>query len=776
MRSLGMCVSILVAGTGWASGAVVVRIPSDFDAFFQASVASREALQTSHEAIILFRDGRETLILRPTYAGPLTRVAWIIPVPSLPGRKDILPASEDFTDRECLDDSVEAVFLDTAPVRHREITPPPTTLLVSPAIAGVMPPIYAAGIVILAKAPGARGPRCFANDPDVFVREVRLTVREEANLGPYTIRVFQPKEATRLVQQLKDDRFLVPEGLSENVAEYGARGWSFVVAMAGPDYAPAEPGPLPVRHLDPLAISFATPRPLYPLKISQPGAPPVMSVDLVILAPAPVRLSVPPGGALFQEDMPVIIERARAGETWQQPPVRRRQARSQPTKVFLDAARREFAEASNYSALICIARAPLRAMTREHGVSERRFVGGVVGGDFLLPAGHYLLARDQKISASDLYVTRFWGLLRREVLDDLVFELQPPPSTAASASKRETSPALFAMRERTEAPPAVTPFRNPWLLAVLPFLLAWLVAGALIRPLQRWFRLREVGETAQGVSWPERRPWLMALLGLLAFTVPGAAAAPMVNPDIGFDMQIAAAILWPFWLVGMVVAPGLLGYATGRRTGPVLGASLGLVVFGAAWGAVVLAAPNFSDFSGPMRHVSWVLPSAALMGAYSLLAGILASAFRRPGQPLRSWPLAAYLGLVAGTLLAGAEASRTQKLPSPTDVANSFPGTVYQITGAIGAFAHDNAAFPLSLKDLTSTGPIEKGLDSSGNPVPLYLPGGRKPYLEKLPIDPLSGRRDTWTYDLTSDLVVDSTAWDWVWVETIHFPPPQANQ
>jgi len=78
---------------------------------------------------------------------------------------------------------------------------------------------------------------------------------------------------------------------------------------------------------------------------------------------------------------------------------------------------------------------------------------------------------------------------------------------------------------------------------------------------------------------------------------------------------------------------------------------------------------------------------------------------------------------------------------------------------ALERFHKACGCYPAALGDLTADTPTE-GVDSSGNPVPIASGIAPSWRLEELPIDPLTGRRDTWTYEPTGSPMVDSGGYE----------------
>jgi hypothetical protein len=82
-----------------------------------------------------------------------------------------------------------------------------------------------------------------------------------------------------------------------------------------------------------------------------------------------------------------------------------------------------------------------------------------------------------------------------------------------------------------------------------------------------------------------------------------------------------------------------------------------------------------------------------------------------------------------------------------------------ELDGALKIFADTHHCYPARLSDLTDPQPAE-GLDVSGNPVAIASPGQGRVVLGRLPVDPLTHRRDSWVYDVLSPGMVDSGGYE----------------
>jgi hypothetical protein len=139
---------------------------------------------------------------------------------------------------------------------------------------------------------------------------------------------------------------------------------------------------------------------------------------------------------------------------------------------------------------------------------------------------------------------------------------------------------------------------------------------------------------------------------------------------------------------------------------------------------------------------------AAAAAGFAVLAGLALPSFRpRLRAVLAGWAVA--VPVIAALSLA------VFAVPVPTE--QDYVQRRGQLLAALEACRRDTRVLPARLSDLTATQAPATGVDGAGNAVPL-LGAWRGPYLPQLPVDPLTGRRDTWRYEPTGDLLVDA-AW-----------------
>jgi hypothetical protein len=84
----------------------------------------------------------------------------------------------------------------------------------------------------------------------------------------------------------------------------------------------------------------------------------------------------------------------------------------------------------------------------------------------------------------------------------------------------------------------------------------------------------------------------------------------------------------------------------------------------------------------------------------------------------------------------------------------------------LGVFHQANGCYPMELTDLAGIQAPQVGVDSSGNPLSIphtarwHRPLGPGMEVRDLPVDPLTGQRDTWVYEPTGTPMVDSGGYE----------------
>lgn len=187
-----------------------------------------QAKSGGQEAIILYFDNRETLVLRTDYEGELADFSWIIPVPSSITANDVYEP-----------DSIVFSWMDelTAPTFYIHTMKP-----------------YDGCIFFGA---GASGESVSTDRENVEVLETIMTDTYEINV----LSVSQPQD---LLDWFDRNDYAYPTGAEEIFSHYILMGWYFLAVKM----SPSEAGAVVEKSLAPLQIAFEANEPVFPLMIS----------------------------------------------------------------------------------------------------------------------------------------------------------------------------------------------------------------------------------------------------------------------------------------------------------------------------------------------------------------------------------------------------------------------------------------------------------------------------------------------------------------------------
>jgi hypothetical protein len=204
--------------------------------------------EPTQKAILVYEAGREDLILQVKYEGPVDEFGWLIPVPNLPTVQK---------------GSMKCFYeLSQYTQRHFE------------------PPVY--------ETRSARQGLDSANkgeqpEPPVKVIEIKT-------VGAYEIAVLSTKDAGALEEWLGTNQFYFPADKTDVLDGYVKQQWYFVAVKIN---LKTGLGPLSTLQklaggeLNPLQISFASDRCVFPLKISSVNRQP-SEVQVYVLSPEPL--------------------------------------------------------------------------------------------------------------------------------------------------------------------------------------------------------------------------------------------------------------------------------------------------------------------------------------------------------------------------------------------------------------------------------------------------------------------------------------------------------
>ena len=793
---------------------IVATVSAD-GSFISPAVTGRASGQDGvssprQKAIIIDAgDGTELLILQPTYRGPASEFAWIVPVPGLPAEDGIFPPSPHF---------IDMAFFVTQP----EIF---TSIAVQRAQTGL----------------SFAGEAAAEGDPGGNPGAVSVHRRLEA--GDYDAALLSATDEYTLQEWLRDEGYAVSHASDEALAHYIGGDWYFVAMKVRPEVAREHQV---LTDVPPIAIRFPTDRLTYPLHISRVSAPERTTLSLVVLAEESVGCeqigwSIPRDGETW---MP--------GWSWGR--IRRQLASGDEPSFVCDAVAHV-----PVSAELETLREGVWAPDRENDprlVGTRMFTV-LAPGDMMdlsftpaaAPPAHPKLHR--RASLRDIFARSPWAVLIAVALFALVVwrtgHLWPNEAVRLAAVIGVplvvwgvapptlviyllALPILLIMTERlgrstdgdsmewmtsggkataagvlflVSLPAGVV---AAWLFDwPLPLLLmtagVFVLGGTVLALLQ--IRDESVHAPASEDAPPEAAPRPSRReLALGAFVAAGWAAvliaagtaepAPAITagdgmlahayfalvsiipaPVVVFAVEIAwMAATWVFlgrhlrdwskrahgYFLQLTVAICILYGAT---------IPLGLSnpgIIGSPWARELGAAT--------VLHLPALILGIALL-CFTVLAPFTTARSKRVSQGFAT--VAALMGLLvfAGSVQFTSEAEAGAASREARTVIGKTSMALARLDEGLTRFADETGAFPMRLEDLTSRTPPAEGLDGSGNRVQIDA-SAEGPWLVAVPIDPLTGRRDTWVYEPTGDPMVASGAYV-IEVEQVTRPREQPN-
>ena len=234
------------------------------------------------QALIHFDGKVETLVIETSFSGQGTNFAWIVPLPAPP---KIEPVSTG------LFRTLQVIFQPEIVLSVRHYWP---ALPIAAMLVGLIALIrresffgltIAAIIFLLMAAifPPSLSKARTAGLSGGASANVQVLSRE--NAGLFETVTIQAKDSSALLEWLNGNGFATPKEIEPAVADYVRRGWVFASAKLR-----CEPGENAIRSTHPLAFSFLTTAPVYPLRLTATGNTPCR-VDLYVFGPR--RASVP---------------------------------------------------------------------------------------------------------------------------------------------------------------------------------------------------------------------------------------------------------------------------------------------------------------------------------------------------------------------------------------------------------------------------------------------------------------------------------------------------
>ncbi|MBM4042259.1 MAG: DUF2330 domain-containing protein [Planctomycetes bacterium] len=235
--SLAALALLLMTGKAMADGFIIVK----------RDVGSVEAKPSSdaQRALLIWRDGKETLHLLSTYRGPAADFAWVIPVPTRPTVQrsswQLFDAAEKWT----------------------------------------RPSVRLVRYEMRRKFCGCAGPS--AEPTEAGRAESKIVALESWIIGEFHVDILAAQGGGGLGAWLRENGYAIPGEAEPVLEQYVKKAFYFVAAKIRKD---ALGGRATVTSaLTPLAITFATEKPFYPLAISAISSAPENELLLVTVTP-----------------------------------------------------------------------------------------------------------------------------------------------------------------------------------------------------------------------------------------------------------------------------------------------------------------------------------------------------------------------------------------------------------------------------------------------------------------------------------------------------------
>lgn len=232
----------MVAALGRALGALALLAlvahvaAADGVAFGKGRYAQTPAQMGDQRGLVIYDQGRETLIVQTVVEGAAGELAWVVPTPALVRVRDACEVDVGLF--EWLDRMTAPTF---KPVPRLDL-----------------------------RTWGTKSAGEAATAP------TGVTVHEVATVGSHEITTLTSDAPNALVEWLTDHGYVVPDNARPVLAGYVSRGWAFTaVRVTSPEAAE------PRFRLPPLALAFDADEPVFPLAIS--GISPVDGEAEVIL-------------------------------------------------------------------------------------------------------------------------------------------------------------------------------------------------------------------------------------------------------------------------------------------------------------------------------------------------------------------------------------------------------------------------------------------------------------------------------------------------------------
>ncbi len=244
-------------------------------------VIAREMLHVEmpgQSALLHWENGLERLVIESAFQGPGTEFAWIIPVPVPPrigvATTGLFPTLAVLT-RPHLVYDVEPLW----PLALLVLI----VILLSWAVAGKRGELILRLLLVVSMlaALGAGVVLFVARGDEAARQTLGVTVHAVTRVGSYDTATIPAGDPAALRSWLESSGFRPPAEAIPVMEAYAREGWSFFVAKLRGEELPAA-----ARAAHPLVLEFASPEPVYPLRLTGAASPAPLSLDLYVFGPS----------------------------------------------------------------------------------------------------------------------------------------------------------------------------------------------------------------------------------------------------------------------------------------------------------------------------------------------------------------------------------------------------------------------------------------------------------------------------------------------------------
>ena len=228
------------------------------DGGFVGTAAFEKIQIPDQRALIHFADGKETLVIDTGFKGTGTNFAWLIPVPSVPSIEPATPGLfstlrfllqphivHDTLALYWFEGFVGLLIIGFLWERQRK-----RSLIEILAIVGIV--VIFSGMLL-----PALGTASFNASSG------QVSVVERKRVGVYETATLVSKDGQAVFDWLKQNGFVVRTNFIPAIRAYAQEGWCFVASKVRTDAAAPD-----AANVHPLALTFASPRPVYPLRLT----------------------------------------------------------------------------------------------------------------------------------------------------------------------------------------------------------------------------------------------------------------------------------------------------------------------------------------------------------------------------------------------------------------------------------------------------------------------------------------------------------------------------